>query len=158
MRFVFALWLVLGVTRAADLSAGLPPEFRHALESANEVTLYSLEPLAYREDDSHHFYNYQVLGSARLKDEEARHAAQAFEAAASPVGDGLPDCFDPRHALHVVSGGHTYDFLLCYHCVQMELIEDGNPVGTLGAGGTPDELNRLLRRHHIPISHSGDKK
>jgi hypothetical protein len=63
-------------------------------------------------------------------------------------------CFEPRHALHIESGGHAYDFLISYECQQLEVFRDDVGVASIGAGGTPAALNRLLKAAKVPISQS----
>ena len=66
-------------------------------------------------------------------------------------------CFDPRHALHVTSRGHKFEFLLCYACHQMAVYRDGKRIGTLGIAGSAKPMNALLAAAKLPISKSYDE-
>jgi hypothetical protein len=122
------------------------------LKCAQEVTLYSLEADHKVSADVEGFYHFPVLGTVRLKNEEAHDAAKAFLAAIRNGGHEAL-CFKPRHALRVVRNGHTYDYLLCYECQSIEIIKDGHQVlETLEASGSPLVLNNLLKSKHINLS------
>ena len=61
-------------------------------------------------------------------------------------------CFAPRHALRVAANGRTYDFLLCYACRKLSIIQDQTEIVRVGVGGTPDALNALLGAAKIPLA------
>jgi hypothetical protein len=151
--------ILFGVTaRGFAASPGvLPTELRHALKSATSAELYSLEPLSTHEN-APRFHGFEILGRTSLNAVDTRIATAAFTKAIEAGNGNTPDCFDPRHALRIVSGGHPYDFVLCYACDQLDAYKDDKPVASLSAAGSPKALNKLLEEHHVPISHSGDKK
>lgn len=151
--------LALGLAQTAEAATNsMPPEFQHILDSASNVALYSLEPLSKRTGSIGRLDGYEILGWTSLDRNQAKRAAGLFEKAVADW-DGLnADCFDPRHALHIVDHGRAYDFLLCYACDQLVIYRDGQEVARVGASGSPTAMNDLLRELHLPVSHSGDKK
>ncbi len=159
MRAAFIVLALAGAARSAEAAPNnLPPEFQHILDSATNVALYSLEPLSARTGPVGRLDGFEILGWASLDRDEAKHAAAIFEKAVADW-DGLnADCFDPRHALHIVDHGRAYDFLLCYACEQLVVYRDGQEVAQVGASGSPTAMNDLLRELDLPVSHSGDKK
>jgi TPR repeat protein len=60
---------------------------------------------------------------------------------------------NPRHALRVISGGNTYDILICYECGQLELYKNDQRLQFSGSiGGKPETLNRLLQQRGVPLA------
>ncbi|WP_229743878.1 hypothetical protein [Aliidongia dinghuensis] len=134
----------------------LPAAAEQALTAHNSPILYSLEPRAPRVKGDQGLLGFQVLGKTALSDEDAEVAVKAFRSAIGDwVGGSAAACFDPRHAIRVLYGEHTYDFLLCYQCQSIWIYEDGKILTRLGAAGSPKELNALLTAAGVPLSTSG---
>jgi hypothetical protein len=53
----------------------------------------------------------------------------------------------------LVSGGHTYDYLLCYGCHGLALYKDGKYIANFAASGSADILNGLLTANHVPLAY-----
>jgi hypothetical protein len=134
----------------------IPDAAAHALANPSAVILYSLEPNAPRNQQPE-FSGYRLLGKVELDPRRASQAIAAFRLAAAEWDHAVGVCFNPRHALRVVSGGKIYDFLLCYQCHQMQIVGDGAFV-TIGAAGSPAVLNGLLEAENIPVSRSDDSQ
>lgn len=158
LKVIVVFVLVVGVFLAISLAAGkghLPKEARHALNTATSGTLYALEPWrdslpagnALPELDG-----YPILGQTKLDGAKMDRAAGAVRSAVTAWTLGQAACFDPRHALEVTSGGHTYDFLLCYACHELEILRDGQHFDSMPITGTPDALNKILKAAGVPIS------
>jgi hypothetical protein len=154
LRGLASILLLIGVARAGNQ---LPPEIRHVLDSSPSATIYSLEPRDAHPEVGTRLEGFKILGHAHIEGEEMKQAAAEFESAAARGDNQLYNCFDPRHALQIVSDSHTYDFLLCFACHQIVVYRDGIQIAGVGAAGKPDALNKLLRAHHLHISHSGDE-
>jgi len=135
----------------------LPDIAVQALAAPDSVVLYSLEPWTENPDADRNwkgakFHGYNCLGQITLTGLDEQTAIAEFKKAVPKEVQPMALCFDPRHALRVVSGHHSYDFLLCYECAQMEVYVDGKQITTLSASGSPDILNGLLKKAGIPIS------
>jgi hypothetical protein len=132
----------------------LPAEASQALHSNGHAVLYSLEPWEEADKKVARLQGYEILGQSDLSDVQNLTAVGAFEAAIAGWDGAIAACFDPRHALRIQFNGHSYDFLLCYSCHQMEVFRDGKMLGDVGAAGSPKALNDLLTSLHVPLSHS----
>ncbi len=144
-------------TAGADRPNNLPVAADQALASADSVVLYSLEPWTENPEADRNwkgakFHGYNCLGQLRLTGQQAQTAIAEFKKAIPKEEGPMAMCFDPHHALRVVSGHHTYDFLLCFQCAQMEVYEDNKEIADLSASGSPDVLNGIFKKAGIPIS------
>jgi hypothetical protein len=116
--------------------------------------LDDLKKLALWEGDTREkFHRFAILGHLDLDREQTATAVHEFEAAvAGWAGRGRSACFNPRHALRVTAGGHTYDLLLCYECGGMEVYRDDRLIADLGARGSPKVLNGILTGGQVPLA------
>lgn len=149
--------LAAGICSAAPPENTLPPAAAQALRAPGRVVLYSLEPWDHPAAGEKTFHKVRILGRTEL--DGTRSAAAIAELEAAVAGwDGLrAACFDPRHALRVTAKGHTYDFLLCYDCHQLEVYRDNKDFASLGAAGSPQVLDELLSAAKVPLSWSARK-
>jgi hypothetical protein len=135
----------------------LPEELGKALDAPASVILYSIQPSTWPHGS---FYHFSVLGHVELHGDQASQAIKEFRNSAVNMMAGvwsderIDNCvISPRHALRVVSEGHTYDFLLCYECHQLEVFRDGKEVTFIaGTTGEPQVLNGLLTAAKIPLA------
>lgn len=151
---LFALLIAGALTCFAQSKAKVQREAAQALADATEVTLYSLEPTSKSiplNNKTPNFHGDTILGKVELRDKAAKQAIKAFQDAVSGWGDPTGACFNPHHALRLVSGGHTYDYELCYECSGLALFKDGNHIANFTAVGKPDILNGLLTANRVPL-------
>ncbi|RUL75945.1 hypothetical protein [Dyella choica] len=148
------LILALTASCAHAASNALPPEAQLALHSGGQAVIYSLEPWDDPEKKVPRLHGFEILGQATLNPAQASSAVAAFDVAIRGFDNVIAACFDPRHAIRIQANGHTYDFLLCYSCHQLEVYRDDKALGGAGAAGSPKKLNELLASLHIPLSHS----
>jgi hypothetical protein len=160
MSRTFLVLIFLALVPAFAWAQELPAPDVKPLAAVAEVTVYSLAG-----DESHvkprmgpKLHGYRILGQAQLKDADAKRAANIVSAAVQS-GQGVSSCvFDPHHALRVVSGGHVYDYLVCYHCGDVMLWDGDKEIGIIGGiAKTPDGLNALLTAAHVPLAPIYDK-
>ena len=142
---------------AAQDKNRLPEEVLNALRAADKAILYSLEPWERPTPQSRTLHRYAVLGQAELDRSQTAAAAAEFEAVVSRWDGALAACFDPRHAMSVVSAGATYDLLLCYECQQLRVYKDGRMIAGLGATGSAKALDTMLVALRLPLSPSGQR-
>ena len=148
----------LAIANPADLvkENKLPPEAEQALRAPGKVTLYSLEPdiLPVPRDKALHqvFYNVKLLGQTELDGKQSATAIAELKSAIPRWKGLIFMCFSPRHALRVTAKGHTYDFLICYACQQLEIYRDDQHLTTLGVARSPKVLNQLLRAAKVPLA------
>jgi hypothetical protein len=134
-----------------------PAPVERALETANSVTLYALEPEAKRWSKPS-FQGWHVLGLVELKGRKAEIAIAEFRKAIANPGGFISGCIEPREALRVRTGAHTYDLVLCFSCAKLLVLEGNNTLADLTAIGSRDTLKRLLAAEGVPISRSDEKK
>jgi hypothetical protein len=135
----------------------LPAIAETALSAPESVVLYSLEPYTENPDDYKHwkgatFHGYMCLGKVSLRGKAAQTAISEFRNAVPKQEQPMADCFDPRHVLSIAYKRHTYDFLLCFQCQQMQVCEDGKELAVVSATGSADVLNGILKKAGIPLS------
>lgn len=103
----------------------LPAAARTALERADVIEVLSLDPSG-AADAKDTFHDYKVLARAAVNDAEARKAmVEAVSKGVAESDGSIAKCFEPRHGLHVVYDGKTYDFLICYQCSQIHVLAAG---------------------------------
>jgi hypothetical protein len=130
----------------------LPAEVLRVLQTPSKAIFYSLEPWERPKAGDKTLQHYKILGQTNLDPKNEQVVAGAFQKAVKDWDGMIAMCFDPRHALRIVSGGHTYDFLLCYNCHQLYVYKDDKELVGLGAAGSPKFLNSLLAAANVPLS------
>ena len=156
-------WIVL--FGPAPFEKMVPWDVRWALGNPDHVVLYSVGEgrkaefdtvsgkfLPPRDDGDERFHGREILGSVALDGKRASEAAKAFRYSLN-FGSLLPaSCFNPRHGLRITSGGHVYDFLLCYECQGIVVFRDGKEVVYRSASGSSVVLNALLTEAKVPLA------
>jgi hypothetical protein len=144
--------MLLGGKRTPSLPTTIPDPVENALASPNKITLYSLTPAGNDWKGTNSFHGYRVLGKVMLEGEEAFQVANEFKQAVFRADGSMASCFNPRHGLQVADKTHTFDFVLCYECRQMEVYENNKKIADLGAKGSPSLLNEILIKKNVPLS------
>lgn len=159
---IMTVWLVFFSFMRWKL---MPEEVTRVLDNPKHVILYSIDPRFDRPDfldssgqlvkppeSTNDFHNHKILGSVSLDDGQAAAAAAAFRHAMDWPFVMRNMCFDPRHALRIESGGHVFDFMICYECGVSVASRDGvSIVGDGVTSGSPRVLNRILTEAHITL-------
>jgi hypothetical protein len=61
-------------------------------------------------------------------------------------------CFLPRHGLHFTQDKKTYDFVLCFQCLSVQIFEGETQVGSFLTTASPlRTLNKVLRDAKVPL-------
>ncbi|MFT3807095.1 hypothetical protein [Arenimonas sp.] len=151
------LWLAMSAPAHAGDKNELPAQVAAVLRTATVVQIYSLEPVPMpnRPSSGERWYGYEVLGKTMLDADSSKLAIEAFEKAVANWDGMIAGCFDPRHALRIEAEGHTWDFLLCYDCHQLEVFRDGKHLDGVGAAGSPEALNELMLAKGLVLSKTG---
>jgi hypothetical protein len=161
-RLIAAVAAALAAGLAApdkDPKAALPPEALKALDQAKALELYSLDPGPTKEKPADAFHGFKVLGKTTVKADEARKALAAAVLKGVADSDGsVADCFEPRHGVRAVYDGKTYDFVICFHCAQIELYAGDKQLATTPTAATPEPaLDKLLKDAGVPLAPKSDK-
>ncbi|MES2297291.1 MAG: hypothetical protein V4582_09625 [Pseudomonadota bacterium] len=147
---------LVAFTFASNRADATPVDVIKVLQSSSSAILYSLEPWSQPAAGEPTLHGFKILGKARIDAASYGSAAAQFTLALRSDAD-MAACFDPRHAIALVSDGHKFDFLLCYACHQMVVYRDNALVATLAVAGSPKVLNSLLVAANLPVSTSYDE-
>lgn len=160
------LSLLLGLVWPMLACAATPLIVADIIRTADEITLFSIQPQQIHEVDEHgdpteaerkkeRFHGYAVFGKIRALDGTTQQAVRdALLAALGRVKEEAPSqCFLPRHAVCLKRGAQHVDLLICFECGNAELrhsetLADGEIVRRkqiigLGTAGQ-QALNRML--------------
>jgi hypothetical protein len=128
---------------------------------AEQMILYSLysmdggdyevgmEPPTIEKVDRH-----PVLGKVEIVDQDLRKRIMAalIKGKIEHNHGPRPACFFPRHAIHIVSTGRTIDYVICYECESIEIIEGNRKGGTATTKASLAILNKTLNDAGVPLS------
>ena len=96
---------------------------------------------------------YAVLGSTSLADSAKHDVLTAFFRGIADSNDDVADCFYPRHALRARHEGHEFAFLICFECLSMSVLEDGQRAGRVLTTQSPREaFNAALTAAKVELS------
>ena len=135
-----------------------PEGARAALEKAAEIEVLSLDPDG-GEKSPDAFHEFKVLGRTTVKDEDARAALTSAVLKGVAASNGNTGrCFEPHHGLRAVYDGHTYDFVICFHCLQIQVyvgkaLLDTTPTTT----SARPTLNKILKEAGAPVEETRGK-
>ena len=135
------------------------PEVLAILESPDTFELVSVSPYAHhpgRRLRGRRIQRYVQLGRTSIPEaDRSLVLAAIFDGVRQHSGIGA-NCFNPRHALHVVKDGAEVDFVICFECFQIEVyapdVEDderGYDVLFTNRAAS-DILNRILSEAGVP--------
>ncbi len=155
------LVLSLGATaRAAENT--IPDEYKKALEKAETLELYSLDPGTPggpKEKIPDAFHNYKVLGKTEVKKEALTKLRAAFNKGVEEADPNVAaGCFHPRHGIRVTLDGKSYDFVVCFECLAV-MVYGGKKDASFHISGSPaDVFNGLLKDAKVKLPEQPEKK
>ena len=131
---------------------------------ADRFTLFSIDGNRYPPDDERapaadveRFHGWPVLGKADITDPADRR--QLLEAMQKGIDDNdgsVAGCFIPRHAIQIVTGDTTMDYVICFQCLQISTYETkaGNTTKgyKLTTAGPQGVFNAQLRKAGLPLA------
>ena len=126
------------------------------LNHPERLTLYSIDGDAVRHDrkleGAEDFHGAPVLGKVEITDGDARAAITQVLKRGMETPESAKECFWPRHALRVVSGRRTVDFLICFECSQIYAYEGSSRLFKPVSRTPQPVFNRYLREAGLPLS------
>jgi hypothetical protein len=152
---LLALSLVGCSKRAERIPVGQALE--KLADAPSRMVLYSLDPPGDHPFDpdavqTETFHGYDILGRADITDRSEQRALVLALASGAHESDALvPNCFNPRHGLHVDQADHSIDFVICFECHQVQahgFQREGFFIRTWQQPTFDDSL----RRHRIPLA------
>lgn len=162
-----AMKAVAGVIAATSIAVGASAaaktndELVRAVDHATSIALISLEPGENESRDAagrcagYCYFGWSALGQTVAAPAAAASIRKALTAwIVAPEPAAVPLCFNPRHGVRVQSGGHVYDFVVCFECSQAQVFKDSAPglVATIYPAGGPDDWDALLSAAGIPLA------
>lgn len=159
MRWLLLL-LLLSVGAVVAIFVGYPQTYR-TVGTPDQLTLYSLdfrafEPGATVVAKTQLFHGYPILGKMEIAEAEQR--LEIHVAVTNAIGgDEFAACFWPRHGLRVVQDGRITDYVICFHCSQVEIYRaSGKKVEPISTAPKA-LLNKHLSEAGIPVVPDDEK-
>jgi len=123
------------------------------LEKAGRFDLLSLNPERTQDEPPKSFHGWKVLGKTTVTDAAARgKVVAAFKdgvEASTPLAAG---CFRPRHGIRLTHDGRSFDFLICFECLFVQVFEGDRPERVYRITGSPQRaFDRVLRDAGVPL-------
>ncbi len=125
------------------------------MKAPSTLTLLSLHP----DSRSAHWFNtkfhgFRVLGQIPITSPiERQQITETIRRVLRDYAGVDSKCiFSPRHGVHIVSGGQTYDFLICFDCQEMEGYVGDRHIFQRSIRGGAGILTTLLRAAKIRIA------
>lgn len=119
--------------------------YQAVLDSAQELTIFSLTPDP--SDKSGSFHRYPIVGQAKVKGADKDLLVMALkQGIADPDGQHVM-CFDPHHGLRATANGKTVDLVICFMCTQFLIFPPKNIDAAWTIGKAPEKLmNKFLKQ------------
>jgi hypothetical protein len=134
--------------------SNIPPEPLAALRNANTYELLSLEPTEPTPPTPDEFYSWSVLGRTTITDPETRdELTDALRWGARRNFGTVAGCFWPRHGIRVTRGETTFDFVICFECLQVGVYENGKPSHSFLVTESPQPVfDEVLRKANVQLA------
>jgi hypothetical protein len=145
---LFPLWLLLSQQQ------DIPESASEALDTADSIVLYSLEPQSPPSTPGKRLHHFIILGQIELNKDQFLKVISTIRAAIPRWRFGIKtsSCFNPRQAIEVTSKGQKFDFMICYECHKLAVYKGSDNLAWLEVSGDPSTLNRILAESGIPLS------
>jgi hypothetical protein len=137
----------------------MPARAQAALEKSQNVELFSLDPSLPRKQTKESFHDWAVLGKTTLNTEAGRKRLRtAFERAVRESSGAVAACFNPRHGIRVSYEKGTIDFIICFECLLVQIIEGDNYLpDVLVSDSGQIVFDGILRDAGIPLAKKKNK-
>jgi hypothetical protein len=158
-RLCVAAVLLAASALCAAAEGKLPADVGKALEEADRLELYSLDPSKpAAETDKDAFHGYKVLGKTTVKADARKDLVAAVLKGVADSDGSMADCFEPRHGVRAVRDGKTYDLVICFHCLQIEAYAGDKKLPTTPTARSPEPaLDGLLKDAGVPLAPKAGK-
>lgn len=121
-----------------------------------QLTLYSIDVQADFQERGHgRFHGYPVLGKIQIASEADREqiTRALMDGISNSDKEGLlPNCFWPRHAIQMVDGGETTEYVICFQCLQIEVYKNNQKTMERTTKVAKPLLNDYLRAAEIQLA------
>ena len=115
------------------------------VKTPDRLTLYSIKTeTTESEEEKGRFHDYPILGTVEITGVAQRHEIMMAVNEGITKGDIAAACFWPRHAIRTITDGKTVDYVICFHCSQIEVYSD-NPKTAVTANDAMPVLDKYLK-------------
>jgi len=112
---------------------------------ADSAILFSIDPVKQPRADENTFNQYKVINKKDLSHEDLGQVGKSFlEYMANESQKIEMACFNPHHGLRLIEGNHQYDFIVCFECKKMQIIDADKTTHEFSFSGNPDVLDSIL--------------
>jgi hypothetical protein len=121
----------------------------------DSMTLYSLDgtftPGYDKPRKGETFQHYPVLGKTDIASAADRRAIlNAVKKGIAESNGRECKCFWPRHGIRLVQNGRHIDYLICFHCYQLEMYTDDQGQHKATTDSPAPVLDKYLQRAGVP--------
>jgi len=137
---------------AAGADNKLPAAAQAILDKAEQLELYSLEPMPGQEKAPDGFHGWKVLGKTEVKQADTRKKIlSALNRGIAENTGKVAACFRPRHGIRASHEGKSVDLVICFECYSLRVYV-GDQEGTVLVTDSPaPTLNAVLREAKVPL-------
>ena len=149
--------LISLLTLLAGCTEKMPAEAKLALQSAEKIEFYSLNPIEPDEStEGEKFNGWLVLGETIIEAEETRNTLVDSLRKGVNASDGsVAGCFNPRHGIRVTHNDKVHDFVICFECLQVQwIIDSERQPGFLTTDSPARAFNKILKDADVPLPSS----
>jgi hypothetical protein len=130
-----------------------------ALEQSQQITVFSIESTPSFGYAKNAFHDYEVLGKTTVTGAaKAALLTRLYNGLVPPPRkDGLKQiglgCFSPRHGIRAVHKGRTFDLLICFLCMKVQVYEGNKQINQKFISNEPQSsFDQVLTRANVPLS------
>jgi hypothetical protein len=87
------------------------------------------------------FHGFTILAQADVADPAARERILSIVQGGIDEGGTQAKCFNPRHGVHATKGGRGVDYVICYECSAVNIVEDGREPETVTTSNVQAKLD-----------------
>ena len=129
----------------------IPPQAKNALHNAEKFELLSIDPSVRQKSNS--FLGWKILGKVSLKGQKRENILNAFEDGVSENSNMMAICFIPRHGIQVTHGGKTYKFAICFQCLRVLCMSEGQKEQRFLTSASPKKIfNSVLKKANVSLA------
>jgi hypothetical protein len=145
--------LAFGGCGESDLDS-IPSAARRALEAPERLELFSLRPGDDETEPPNPFHDWEMLGSVNVTNAaDRKRLSEALLKGAAENDGEVASCFEPRHALRVTRNRRTFDFVICFECLQVVVYEGDAELGYFLVSESPQPVfNEVLTAAGIELA------
>ena len=157
LRSLVGVLLVAGVVSAYGMLRlrRVPAAALRCLRAPQQMVLYSVVPdrhLLIEPPGPTNFHGFRILGqTAIITLGNQRAVVNTIERSIVRSFGVENGCFNPHHGMRVSDASGTYDFVICFECMQIYIYSGDKQIGDATIFGWPAPLDEILQSAHVPL-------